>query len=245
MSSGPLLKGRPSLDEPQANANQREGQSGAADQFFIPEVLSTHLVRFLEDQIIFGEIAPGERLIEDDIVDKYKVSRSPVREALRALEQEGLAQRESRRGVWVSSLSLANLDEVYICRVALEGLATELAAKNRTEADVRAIANAVADLELALGGDLKTFFRRNIALSQKIHGATSNLTVQKLLTSIGKQSLRYRYLAYSHEPEMMRASVEGHREIVAAIERQNVRHARILMEDLIQRSWDVIRKHFS
>ena len=88
------------------------------------------------------------------------------------------------------------------------------------------------------------FFQQNIVLSRCIHSAAANKTIKRLLGSIGKQSFRYRYLAYSKAPEMMLASVEGHREIAAAIERQNARHARTLMEDLIHRSWEVIRKAF-
>lgn len=218
----------------------------AREEFAVPAVLSTHLVRYLEDKIIFGEIAPGERLIEDEIVQRYKISRSPVREALRALEQEGLAQRESRRGVWVSPLTLANLDEVYTCRVALEGLATELAARNRTDEHLRAIAHAIDELAAAYKAkDVRSFFRRNILLSERIHAATLNTTMQRILLSIGKQSLRYRYLAYSQAPEMMLASIEGHREILGAIKRQDATQARLLMEGLVQRSWDVIRQHFA
>lgn len=222
----------------QAEADRTQG-------FQVPDVIAKQLVRYLEDQIIFGELAPGERLVEEDIVARFNISRSPVREALRALEQEGLAERESRRGVWVSHLSLANLDEVYTCRVVLEGLATELAAKNRTDEDIDAIMAAIDALEAAhKAQDLRGFFQQNIVLSRCIHSAAANKTIKRLLGSIGKQSFRYRYLAYSKAPEMMLASVEGHREIAAAIERQNARHARTLMEDLIHRSWEVIRKAF-
>ena len=216
-----------------------------ASSFQIPDVIAKQLVRFLEDQIIFGDLAPGERLIEEDIVARFNISRSPVREALRALEQEGLVARASRRGVRVSHMSLNDLDEVYSCRIVMEGLATELAAKNRTEADMHAIKAAIESLTLAhRNKDLRAFFQQNILLSQNIHSAAANNTLKRLLGSIGKQSFRYRFLAYSKAPEMMLASIEGHREIALAIEKNNARHARILMEDLIQRSWEVIRKVF-
>lgn len=218
---------------------------GKAAGFRVPDIIAKDLARHLEDQIIFGDLSPDTRLVEEEIVQRYNVSRSPVREALRALEQEGLAVRESRRGVWVSPLALEDLEEVYSCRILLEGLATELAAQNHSQEDIAEIKATFAMLEAQReANDMREFFRTNLRLSGAIHSAAHNRTLKRLLGSVGKQSLRYRYLAYSHSPEMMGASVEGNREIIAAIERGNARHARILMEDLIQRSWTVIRRLF-
>ncbi|MCC6203580.1 MAG: GntR family transcriptional regulator [Hyphomicrobiales bacterium] len=224
-----------------ADTDKREGT-----EFRVPDIIAKDLARHIEDQIIFGDLQPNTRLVEEEIVQRYNVSRSPVREALRALEQEGLAIRESRRGVWVSPLALEDLEEVYTCRIVLEGLATELAAQNHSERDLEAIKSTFATLETTRNAnDMREFFRTNLALSGRIHSAANNKTLKRLLGSVGKQSLRYRYLAYSHAPEMMSASVEGNREIIAAIEKRNARHARILMEDLIQRSWTVIRQLFT
>lgn len=218
---------------------------GKAAGFRVPDIIAKDLARHLEDQIIFGDLSPDTRLVEEEIVQRYNVSRSPVREALRALEQEGLAVRESRRGVWVSPLALEDLEEVYSCRILLEGLATELAAQNHSQEDIAEIKATFAMLEAQReANDMREFFRTNLRLSGAIHSAAHNRTLKRLLGSVGKQSLRYRYLAYSHSPEMMGASVEGNREIITAIERGNARHARILMEDLIQRSWTVIRRLF-
>ena len=214
--------------------------------FQVPDVIAKELSRFLEDQIIFGELKPGARLVEEDVVQRFSVSRSPVREALRSLEQEGLVVRESRRGVWVSPIGLDDLDEVYSCRLVLEGLAAELAAEKHSDDDIAYIRAAVENLAaIHATGDLRAFFRGNIQLSDRVHSAARNRTLKRLLGNIGKQSHRYRYLAYSHMPQMMAASVEGHREIVAAMEKRNKRHARILMEDMIQRSWSVIREYFA
>jgi DNA-binding GntR family transcriptional regulator len=221
--------------------------SDSADKpvFHVPEIIGTELAHHLADQIIFGELAPGERIVEEDIVERFNVSRSPVREALRLLEQEGLAVRESRRGVWVTSIGLEDLDDVYACRLVLEGLATELAAQNCVKEDLEAIHAAIERLRaIDAGGNIREFFRENLLLATRIHTAARNNTLKRLLGSVGKQAHRYRYLAYSHIPEMRTASVQGHEEILAAMEKGNARHARILMEDMIQRSWKAIRQHF-
>lgn len=212
--------------------------------FRVPDLLAKELAKFLEDEIIFGTLAPNERLVEEDIVKKHGVSRSPVREALRMLEQDGLALRESRRGVRVAPVSLGDLDEVYSCRLVLEGLAAEGAAANRTAADVKAIYRSLKLLENAYRKkNIREYFERNVDLTKQIHLSSGNATLRRLLGNIGKQALRYRYLAYSRSPEIMQHSIEGNREIVEAIERQRGRNARLLTEDLIQKSWHVIREH--
>lgn len=224
-----------------------EERNAAVDSGFnVPQVIAKELGRHLADQIIFGELLPGAHLIEEELVKRFGVSRSPVREALRSLEQEGLAMRESRRGVWVSHMSLDDLNDVYACRLSLEALATEMAAERSCAQDIEQIRAAIEDLEASLEAfDPRRFFRSNIVLSAKVHAAAHNGTLQRLLNAIGKQSYRYRFLAYSRFPNMMRASVDGHREILLAIERRNKKYARTLMEDMIQLSWASIREFMS
>lgn len=214
-------------------------------RFQVPEVLAKELARFLQDQIVFGEIAPGTRLVEEEIVRGYDVSRSPVREAFRILEQDGLIVRDQRRGVRVGTLTVADLDEIYICRIALEGLAAEAAAKHRTAAHIPALEAALAALSDAYSAtDLRRYFERNVHLSDQIHVASGNATLRRLLGSVGKQALRYRFLAYSRAPTLMQLSIETNREIVDSILHQRDRTARMLTEDLIQQSWQRIRVTF-
>ena len=214
--------------------------------FQIPDVLAKELARFLQDQIVYGDIAPGTRLIEEDVVRRYSVSRSPVREAFRFLEQDGLLVRDRRRGVRVGVLSVADLDEIYACRIPLEGLAAEAAARHRTQAHLPALEAAMAGLQSAFGeADLREYFQQNVRLTDQILLASGNATLRRLLGTIGKQALRYRYLAYSRNPDMMQLSVETNREIIDAILHQRGRTARTLTEDLIQRSWQGIRTTFA
>ena len=152
---------------------------GAGLGFRVPDIIAKDLARHIEDQIIFGELAPNTRLVEEEIVQRYNVSRSPVREALRTLEQEGLAIRESRRGVWVGPLGLQDLEEVYSCRIVMEGLATELAAQHRSEEDMDNINAAYAALAATNNSeDMRQFFRANLVLSNSIHSAAHNSTLK-------------------------------------------------------------------
>jgi DNA-binding GntR family transcriptional regulator len=139
-----------------------------------------------------------------------------------------------------------DLDEVYSCRLALEGLAAETAAAQRSATDIAGLRQVLDQLNAAFAArDIREYFRQNVALTDQIHVASGNSTLRRLLAQIGKQALRYRYFAYSRSPEMMQVSIEGNHEIVDAIARQRARHARTLTEDLIQRSWAVIRSNLA
>lgn len=212
----------------------------------LPDVLARELARALESAIIFGDLPPDARLTEEELAQRYRVSRSPVREALRLLEQDGLVLREARRGFWVAPMSRRDLDEVYSCRVALEGLAAEQAAQARTPAGVSELRSCLGALAKAAGdGDVRSYFRENVRMTSQIHAMAGNETLRRLLDSIGKQALRYRFLAYSRSPELIAMSLAGNEQIVEAIAKGRPEAARLVTERLIRRSWKAMTRAFS
>ena len=197
----------------------------------------------LEQDIIMGRLAPDARIIEEDIAERFGVSRSPVRESIRLLERDGLIVRAERRGSRVSPVSRRDLDEVYACRVALEGLAASEAAERHTAASLQPLQDGVARLREALeGGDVAAYFHANVAFTEAVHRAADNATLRRLLGGIGKQALRYRFLAYRTAPELMSTSLEGNRGLVDAIRRRDKDAARLRTERLIEGSWRTVRR---
>lgn len=195
----------------------------------------------LAADIIFGRLAPESRIIEEDVAARFGVSRSPVRESIRLLERDGLVIRAERRGARVSPLSRRDLDEVYICRLALEGIAAAEAATHRTEEDLVKLQLGLSRLRAAFKrADIADYFEANVAFTTAIHDSAGNLTLKRLLAAIGKQALRYRYLAYKQFPELISASVEGNERVLIAIESGDKTGARRQTEALIQQSWDAI-----
>ena len=91
--------------------------------------LTTLVRREIERRILGGELVPGSKLNEADLAGELRVSRGPVREAFRALEQIGLVRTEKNRGVFVRQVSLEEANEIYEVRAALEGMIGRLAAK--------------------------------------------------------------------------------------------------------------------
>jgi DNA-binding GntR family transcriptional regulator len=214
-------------------------------EFRRPHRLPSEVVRVLETAIIYGELDPGARLIEEEMALRYGVSRSPVREAFRLLEHDGLIVRGAKGGVRVAGVSRADLDEVYACRVALESLAAEEAAASRGKNDLAVLRRAYQEMEQARGeGDVRGYFRLNVALSKAIHAATGNQTLIRLLSMIDKQAQRYRYLAYVKSPHLIDLSLEGNKEILEAIAEGQRKPARKVTARLIRRSWQAIAAHF-
>ena len=204
----------------------------------IPEILTDKL----RDAIIFGDMTPGSRVVEEEIAAHYQVSRSPVREAIRRLAGDGLILREERRGASVAQISRRDMDEVYLCRIPLEGLAAAQAAASRSPAQLDALVGGIATLETAAeAADIRAYFHANVAFTDAVHDASNNRTAKRLLDGIGKQAMRYRYQAYRDFPHLVRMSVEGSRGIVDAIRHQDQAAARRLTEQLIERSWLTLR----
>src|SRR6476646_8847937 len=97
------------------------------------------IARVLEDEIVGGGIAPGTVMRQEQLSERFEVSRTPVREALRRLAALGLVSFEPNRGVRVRSISPAELREAYLVRAELESLATEVATPRMTAADLASL----------------------------------------------------------------------------------------------------------
>jgi DNA-binding GntR family transcriptional regulator len=110
--------------------------SATAIELLQSHSLTTLVQRELERRIVSGEIAPGEKLNEVDVAGELNVSRGPVREAFRALEQAGLVRTEKNRGVFVRELSVQEADEIYEMRAGLDELIGRLAAERVTRPQV-------------------------------------------------------------------------------------------------------------
>jgi len=204
-------------------------------------VLAQELARFLESAIVFCDLAPGERLTEEDVSARYGISRSPVREAFRLLAADGLVILSARRGIRVAPVSRRDLAEVQGCRVELEGLAAAQAAERAEAADLRALKDVLDRMEAALAAeDVREYFSQNVAFTARVHQATGNVTLRRLLDGIGKQALRYRYIAYQKLPELMRVSLPGNRRILAAIRAREPERARDITATLIRNAWKAI-----
>jgi DNA-binding GntR family transcriptional regulator len=206
-----------------------------------PGLMAVDVARLLERGIVLGTYPPGTRFVEEEVSSTFKVSRSPVREAFRRLEADGLVTREARRGVSVTLMSRADLDSVYSCRRELAGLAAEQAAQRITPVEHARLDQAFETLRLSYdSGSMEAYFDANIAFSALLHDISGNPTLIRILAGLTKQSMRYRFLTYRDYPEMLGFSLTMNRELIEAIKGGHSTTARDLACLLVQHSWDKI-----
>lgn len=213
--------------------------------FRVPGVIGDALAQKLAEQIIFLNLPPGTHITEDDLCNEYVVSRSPVREAFRALEADGLVLRLARRGVRVAPISRKDLDEVYACRIVLEGLAAREAAEHATDEDLATMRKLLDAMAKALKrGQVRAFFDANVAFTGAVHLASANRTLIRIADGIEKQALRYRYLAHSRTRKMLEVSLDGQGRVFDMIAKHKpglaeqqgkatIRHAQAVIQEVI------------
>jgi DNA-binding GntR family transcriptional regulator len=167
----------------------------------------------LRKEILDGAFAPGTILLETALSARYGVSRTPVREALGRLAQDGLIER-STRGFRIRQRDPEQILEIYEARIALEGRSAELAAKRRTDFDLARMTHLLAERRATT--DPAQFGAMNNRWHDALRFAGHNETVTDLLERLDSLLLLYRPQR-SPRPTADDRSVEEHAEILAAV----------------------------
>ena len=164
-----------------------------------------------------GFLAPGDQIVQERLSERYGVSRAPLREALRLLESEGLVTHEPHRGYFVTSLSIADLHEVYRLRTLLEAEAIAGAVLHLSPADIDRI-EALADAidEASSRADLGSVTETNRRFHFAIFDASKMPRLIRLLGQLWDATDAYRAVYFSDPANLMRISAE-HRQIIAAL----------------------------
>ncbi|MBE9605842.1 GntR family transcriptional regulator [Acetobacteraceae bacterium H6797] len=210
-----------------------------ADQDSLPASLPAAIARRLEQEVITLVHAPGAWLREEEVSARFGVSRSPVREAMRVMEADGLLLRHPRRGTQVPPMTRADLDAISACRLPLEGLASAGAAAHASPsaiARLREKAAAMAAAEKA--EDAAAAFAANVAITDTLHAECGNPVLTRLLSGLDKLAMRYRYASYRHLPEVLHQAVEANLALAEAIASRDPQGAQRLTEGLIRANWD-------
>jgi DNA-binding GntR family transcriptional regulator len=216
--------------------------AAAVSEAALPGSLGPELARLLEKEITELRLAPGTKLVEEELCVRFGISRSPVREALQILAGHGLVERLPRRGMVVAPLSLSLLDEIYSCRKPLEALAAAGVTANATPKLIDDLAALVRGMAAAdRKKRLDEAFAANVALTDLLHRHCGNETLMRILQRLDKQALRYRFYCYRESGEILAASIEANEELVAAIRARDPVRAAAVTERLIGRSWELVR----
>lgn len=171
----------------------------------------------LRKAILTGELKPGERLMEIHLAKQLGVSRTPIREAIRKLELEGLVIMIPRRGAEVAQITEKSLKDVLEVRRALDALCVELACDRITkEEKIKLKAACDAFEEAVQTGDATTIAEADVKLHDIIVEATGNQRLIQLINNLSEQMYRYRF-EYIKEEDQHNNLVEEHRMIYNSI----------------------------
>ena len=152
----------------------------------------------LRDAIKSGTLAPGQRLMEIQLAEELGVSRTPVREAIRKLELEGYVVMMPRRGTYVASLSIRDVNDVFEIRTALDSLACALAAERITENELESLQR----LLVAIGGhieagDMEKIVETDMRFHDLLYQASRNTRLVGIISNLREQLTRFRSASMS------------------------------------------------
>ena len=171
----------------------------------------------LRRQILTGELKPGERLMEIHLANKLDVSRTPIREAIRKLENEGLVRISPRSGAQVAQISEKELKDVLEVRRSLDALAARLACERMTDMDRRKLRESCSNFEdAALEGESVAIAEADVAFHEVIIGASGNRQLADILHHLADQMYRYRF-EYIKDDSNYDQLIREHRQLTEAI----------------------------
>ena len=171
----------------------------------------------LRKAILTGELKPGEHLMEIHLANKLGVSRTPIREAIRKLELEGLVIMIPRRGALVAQITEKDLKDVLEVRRALDALCAELACERITQEEKQQLKAACDEFEKATKtGDTTTIAAADVKLHEIIVEATGNRRLIQMIKKLSDQMYRYRF-EYIKEKDQHNNLIEEHRMIYESI----------------------------
>ena len=179
--------------------------------------LEEQVYTLLEEQILTGELKPEEKLREVALSQKLGVSRTPIRSALHRLAEEGLIQINANRGAVVVGVTKEDVNDIYLIRERLEGLASSLAAQRINDEDKEALKSSVELAEFYISrNDAEHLREQDTEFHKIIYRASGNRLLCKILSDMHKNIKTYRKSSLLVQGRTEK-SVAEHREILEAI----------------------------
>lgn len=201
----------------------KKSASHQADDF-LP--LRDEVFNTLRERILMGNLKPGERLMEIHLADQLGVSRTPIREAIRMLELDGLVKMIPRKGAQVASISREDLNDVLEVRKALDALAVKLACERISDDETVKLKQAEEHFEKMLKtGDATAVAQADVAFHDVIHAASKNKRLKAMISNLAERIYRYRFEYIKNQSDGGKNLVTEHQNIMHFIEEKNVEEA--------------------
>lgn len=196
----------------------------------------------LRQAILRGELRPGERLMEIHLAQKLGVSRTPVREAIRKLELDGLVLMIPRKGAVVAEITISDLEDVLEVRMALEELAVKDACRRITQEQLAQMRKLSEDFKETLcGSDVAACAQADMKFHEAIYEATGNGRLVQILNNLREQMYRYR-MEYLKDRQSHSLLVREHEQLLQYLEQGDEKMALEVTNRHIERQREYIIK---
>lgn len=204
--------------------------------------LHDEVVSRLRDLIVEGEFRPGTRINERLLCERFAISRTPLREALKVLANEGLVELTPNRGATVAEFTLRDVEEMFPVMGALEALAGELACQRITEAELAEIRALHYQMVVHFQkGELPEYFHLNQAIHEAMLAAARNPTLSNIFRSLSGRVSPARFRANMSRARWTRA-VEEHEKILKALEARNGPLLASLLKEHLSNKGETVRE---
>ncbi len=195
----------------------------------------------LRNAILRGDLKPGERLMEMHLANKLGVSRTPIREAIRMLEQEGLAVTIPRKGAQVAKMTEKDLQDVLEIRDSLDELAVSMACKRMTPEQLVELKESMHDFELATRTkDVRKIVEADETFHNVIYRMADNPKLENIVNNLREQMYRYRY-EYVKGNSTYSQLIEEHAAIIEGFERQDSQYVKNIMHTHLENQIEAVR----
>jgi DNA-binding GntR family transcriptional regulator len=195
------------------------------------ETLPVRVVQRLSNLIVSDRLRPGTRLVETDLARRLRVSRAPIREAVKEREPLGLATKRARRGARVVELSAVDVKEIYEITAMLDGLAARLAAERTTDTELRGLRAIHEQTRRAVGrGDRHTYATASRRFHEALIAASGNSRLIRLYDRVSLQIWWLGNMVMTGS-DRHRTSVREHGDILEALATRDAKRAQEMMEE--------------
>ena len=196
----------------------------------------------LRDRIFAGELGPGTFLDEVQLAEEMKISRTPLREALKVLTAEGLVRHEPRRGCFVNEVTEQDLDEIFPVIALLEGRCAFEAARNATDADLAALEVLHDKLNKhAKARRINDYYDANFAIHEAIITLANNRWLAQVIGDLRK-IVKLARLQQLHAPGRLEQSLSEHMAVYAALKAHDAEGAEAAMRTHLTRQRVALRE---
>lgn len=197
----------------------------------------------LRSTILEGKLKSGQRLMEVQLAEQLGVSRTPVREAIRKLELEGLVVMLPRKGAYVANISVKDLMDVLEIRASLEGLGASLAAERRNDEDIKNLEELEVEFEEAVRTqNIDMLLKKDIEFHECIFKAANNKKLEKMINTLWEQVQRFR-ITYVSDSNASLSLIDEHQSILNAIKEGNIADAKKFAIEHIEKAEQFMLEH--